>query len=222
MNRALSSHSRRLRCATISLGARGFQPSDRRSPDRLAVPATYAKDIAPLLADRCGMCHHPGGSAPFSLLTYADARRRATQIAAVTKPRHAALEGRSGERAVCRAASARRRRHRADRTLGGRRRGRGRPSRPRRRRAPGAKAGSSAHPISSSRCPQAYTLPAEGSDVFRIFTLPIPVETARFVRGLEFRPGQRARSCTTPTSASIRRRRLIVSTSRIRRRATTA
>jgi Flp pilus assembly protein TadD len=36
---------------------------------------------------------------------------------------------------------------------------------------------------------QPYTLPAEGTDAFRIFVLPIPVETARFVRGLEFRPG---------------------------------
>jgi len=37
--------------------------------------------------------------------------------------------------------------------------------------------------------PEAYTLPAEGTDVFRIFSLPIPTATARFVRGLEFRPG---------------------------------
>jgi Flp pilus assembly protein TadD len=37
--------------------------------------------------------------------------------------------------------------------------------------------------------PQAYTLPAEGTDAFRIFVLPIPVATARLVRGLEFRPG---------------------------------
>src|SRR5215218_1882573 len=48
---------------------------------------TYSKDVAPLVADRCGICHHPGGSAPFSLLTYADARPRATQIASVTKSR---------------------------------------------------------------------------------------------------------------------------------------
>jgi tetratricopeptide (TPR) repeat protein len=34
---------------------------------------------------RCAGCHHPGEAAPFSLLTYADARRRATQIAEVTQ-----------------------------------------------------------------------------------------------------------------------------------------
>src|SRR5881397_1804842 len=53
----------------------------------VASPVTYTKDIAPLVADRCAMCHHPGGAAPFSLLTYADVKRRATQIAGVTRKR---------------------------------------------------------------------------------------------------------------------------------------
>ena len=52
-----------------------------------AAPLTYTKDIAPLVNDRCAMCHHPNGSAPFSLLTYPDVKRRATQIADVTKTR---------------------------------------------------------------------------------------------------------------------------------------
>ena len=37
-------------------------------------PITFNKDVAPLLVDRCGMCHHPGGSAPFSLLSYPDVK----------------------------------------------------------------------------------------------------------------------------------------------------
>src|SRR6476659_4448931 len=49
---------------------------------------TYAKDIAPLIAERCGMCHHPGGSAPFSLLSYGDVKRRAALIASVTERRY--------------------------------------------------------------------------------------------------------------------------------------
>ena len=48
---------------------------------------TFDKDIAPLLFARCGVCHHPEGSAPFSLLTYQAARQHATQIALVTKRR---------------------------------------------------------------------------------------------------------------------------------------
>src|SRR5437016_7337814 len=49
---------------------------------------TYTKNIAPLLAERCGMCHVAGGSAPFSLLTYADAKRHATEIATATRTRY--------------------------------------------------------------------------------------------------------------------------------------
>jgi hypothetical protein len=36
---------------------------------------------------------------------------------------------------------------------------------------------------------QAYTLAAEGSDVFRIFVIPLPTDRLRYVRGLEFHPG---------------------------------
>ena len=46
---------------------------------------TFAKDVAPIVYAKCGVCHRPGGSAPFSLLTYASARAHATQIAAVTR-----------------------------------------------------------------------------------------------------------------------------------------
>ena len=34
----------------------------------------------------------------------------------------------------------------------------------------------------------AYTLPAEGTDLFRVFVLPIPTTVARHVKGIEFRP----------------------------------
>jgi Flp pilus assembly protein TadD len=37
--------------------------------------------------------------------------------------------------------------------------------------------------------PEPYTLPPDGTDVFRIFVLPIPTPSTRFVRALEFRPG---------------------------------
>lgn len=37
--------------------------------------------------------------------------------------------------------------------------------------------------------PSAYTVRADGGDVFRTFVLPIPTRRARFVRAIEFRPG---------------------------------
>ncbi len=52
---------------------------------RSAELPTFAHDIAPILYEKCAPCHHPGDAAPFSLLTYEDAKKRATQIAAATR-----------------------------------------------------------------------------------------------------------------------------------------
>ncbi|MBX6363456.1 MAG: hypothetical protein IRZ00_06280 [Gemmatimonadetes bacterium] len=63
-------------------------PAVRR---RAAAPSpadpTFAADVAPILYRACVGCHRPGGSAPFSLLTYEDARVRADKIAAATARR---------------------------------------------------------------------------------------------------------------------------------------
>jgi mono/diheme cytochrome c family protein len=48
---------------------------------------SFSKHIAPLVFERCAVCHQPGGAGPFSLLTYASARQHARQIAALTKNR---------------------------------------------------------------------------------------------------------------------------------------
>jgi Flp pilus assembly protein TadD/mono/diheme cytochrome c family protein len=48
---------------------------------------TYTRDIAPILFHSCASCHRPGEAAPFSLLTYSDAKTHAHQIAAVTQRR---------------------------------------------------------------------------------------------------------------------------------------
>src|SRR5713101_6767644 len=49
--------------------------ADRATP-------TYNDDIAPILYQNCATCHRPGEVAPFSLLTYQDAAKRASLIAA--------------------------------------------------------------------------------------------------------------------------------------------
>src|SRR5215470_18699522 len=50
-------------------------------------PVTFSRDIAPIIFSKCGVCHHPDGPAPFSLLTYASAKQHATQIASATRTR---------------------------------------------------------------------------------------------------------------------------------------
>jgi hypothetical protein len=48
---------------------------------------TYTKDIAPILMDRCLRCHRAGQSAPFSLSSYAEVKKHVRQIADVTERR---------------------------------------------------------------------------------------------------------------------------------------
>ena len=59
-------------------------PSNRSNSPAATAP-TYTRDIAPILFRSCAPCHRPGEAAPFSLLTYSDAKRHASQIADVTK-----------------------------------------------------------------------------------------------------------------------------------------
>ena len=49
-----------------------------------AVPVTFNQHVAPVLHRACAQCHHPGGAGPFSLVTFADAAKRAKQLATVT------------------------------------------------------------------------------------------------------------------------------------------
>lgn len=50
-------------------------------------PVTFSTDVAPILYSRCATCHRPGQVAPFTLLTYDDARARAQAIARMTAAR---------------------------------------------------------------------------------------------------------------------------------------
>lgn len=48
---------------------------------------TFSKDVAPIVWNRCAPCHRPGQVAPFSLLNFAEVKKRTTQIAEVTAKR---------------------------------------------------------------------------------------------------------------------------------------
>jgi mono/diheme cytochrome c family protein len=45
-----------------------------------AAPPTFTKDIAPILQQKCQVCHQPNSIAPMALLTYEDARKYARRI----------------------------------------------------------------------------------------------------------------------------------------------
>ncbi|HWE37261.1 MAG TPA: cytochrome c [Isosphaeraceae bacterium] len=61
--------------------------SDPVPANAAARPVTYTNDVAPILWNRCAGCHHPGEVAPFSLLSYRDAAKRADFLRDVTESR---------------------------------------------------------------------------------------------------------------------------------------
>ena len=182
---------------------------------------TFSKDVAPIAFRKCAQCHHPGGSAPFSLLTYSSARSHATQMALLTKSRvDAAVESGPIRAQVHRIGSIDGCRDRNLSALGRRGRARRQSARFARRSSGGSAAGSSARPTSSSpsrsrTCwrPMAPTSHACSS------CLSLSIGSATFAASSS---APTTRGFIMPTSASIARRRRASSTSRIRRRATTA
>jgi hypothetical protein len=45
-----------------------------------AAPITFTKDVAPILQQKCQVCHQPNSIGPMSLITYEEARKFATRI----------------------------------------------------------------------------------------------------------------------------------------------
>jgi tetratricopeptide (TPR) repeat protein len=161
------------------------QATARSVPDASVI---FTRDIAPIVFDRCAICHHPGGSAPFSLLTYAEVRQRATQIAVVTKSRfmppwraESAGEFVGQHPLTDHDIDLIQRWVREGATEGDQR------YLPREPQWPdGWQLGA---PDLILPFPAGYTLPAVGPDVFRVFVIHVPIDVTRYVRALEFRPG---------------------------------
>jgi tetratricopeptide (TPR) repeat protein len=158
---------------------------------RGASSVTFNHDIAPIVSRSCAPCHRPGEAGPFSLLTYADVRKRAAQIVRVTGSRYMPPwppEPGYGD------------------FLGARRLQGEEVALLRRWVEAGAPEGSPGErpqaprftegwqlgpPDLVLRAPEPYTVPAEGTDVFRNFVLPVPVTAPRYVRAMELRPGDK-------------------------------
>lgn len=185
----VNSHLRHIRAVAGAAGvaATALVLAAAASPTAAAPPVTFAEQVAPLLFSHCSPCHRPDGPAPFSLLNYEEVRRHGTQIAAVTHSRYmppwkpAPGTDFVGDR------------HLTDAQIalivgwvaGGMAEGDPRKLPPVPQWPAGWQLGAPDLVITLP----AYTLPAEGRDVFRNFVVSIPVTATRYVRGLEFRAG---------------------------------
>jgi Flp pilus assembly protein TadD/mono/diheme cytochrome c family protein len=152
-------------------------------------PETWSHDVAPILYKNCATCHHPGGAGPFSLLTYADARRWGPQVLAVTQSRFMPPwlpEPGYGDFADVRRLSD------ADRALlkrwvtAGMRQGDPKDAPPAPRYDATWQLGK---PDLVLKVTHPFTLPAGGTDVFRNLILPNPLKQTHYVRAMEIRPG---------------------------------
>ena len=148
----------------------------------------FHRDIAPLLLQHCASCHQPGQAAPFSLLNYEDARKRARQIADATQRRlmppwmpDPSCNSFIGERPLTTAQIQLLQRW-ADA---------GAPEGPVTNVAPLPRPPAGwplGQPDLIVRMEETFALPADGPDVYRNFVIAIPTNSRRFVRGVEFRP----------------------------------
>lgn len=150
---------------------------------------TFNRDIAPIVNRNCVVCHRPGESAPFSFLDYAEAKKRAGLIAALTASRFMPpwLPERGeveflNERGLSDEEIALIRHWVEQGAVEGD--PADRPDPP--RFTEGWQLG---EPDLVIAMQAPFTVPAEGVDVFRNFVLPIPVSTPRWVKAVELRPG---------------------------------
>ncbi len=152
-------------------------------------PVTWSRQVAPLVYANCSGCHHPGGSGPFSLTTYAEAKRWGGLMETVTASRYMPpwlpAEG-HGEFA------------------GNRRLGEEQIGLIRRWVEAGMPEGNAAEapraPVYTSdwalgppdlvlEMDSGMEVPASGTDLFRNFVFPVPIAGTRWVRAMEIKPG---------------------------------
>jgi len=152
-------------------------------------PVTWSRQIAPIVYRNCTACHHPGGAGPFSLLSYADARRREQQILEVTQSRYMppwlpahGYGDFAGERRLSVEDLTLIRKWVESGTP------EGNPS-----EAPAAPhydaTWQMGKPDLILSIERPYTLAASGTDVFRNFVLPYSLAQTHFIRAMEILPG---------------------------------
>jgi TPR repeat protein len=176
------------RAALAAPAARNAVDAARDQAAPAAAP-TFAHDVAPVIFEACTPCHRQGGPGPFSLANYKEVRQRASQIVKVTRSRFMppwkvdpAVGHFQGQRQLTDAELAT-----LDAWV-----------------TAGAPEGNPADAPALPAFPDGwllgtpdlivtlgapFVLPAEPTDAFRIFAIPIPVMKRTYVRGIEFHPG---------------------------------
>ena len=152
---------------------------------------TFSHDVAPILYKHCVAGHRPGEVAPFALLSYRDAAKRAGLIATVTARRYMppwlpahGYGAFAGERRLSSAEIAILRQWADSGAPEG-----DAASMPKLPRFPDG--WELSRPYSALSVARPFSIPADGPDLYRCFALPAPSASDRYIRAIEFRPGNR-------------------------------
>ncbi|WP_321473123.1 hypothetical protein [uncultured Paludibaculum sp.] len=154
-----------------------------------AAAPTFNHDVAPILFRQCATCHRPGEVAPFSLLSYQDAAKRAQLIAAVTENRvMPPWKAEPGQPAF---ANERRLTPREIDTIRAWAKAGAPEGAPQEKPKPPvfASGWQAGQPNEVLTVGQPVEVAPDGPDQYRCFVLPRHAESDVYVRGVEFRPG---------------------------------
>ena len=160
-------------------------------PPLFAAAPTYNKDIAPILNGQCVLCHRPGEVAPFSLLTYQDAAKRAALIATVTasglmppwKPEPGFGKFQHERRLTPEQIALLDAWAKAGAPEGNPKDKLSAPT--------FAEGWAGGQPDLILKAGNGFNVPADGNDQFQCFVLPLNLDQDSYIRTAEFRPGNR-------------------------------
>ena len=148
---------------------------------------TFNQEIAPIVYEKCSMCHRPGQTGPFSLLSYQDVKQRAETMLAVIddgymppwKPVndnvHYSNDRRLGERQ-----KAMFEQWISDGLLEG--------EDPKPTPPTFPDGWTLGQPDLSAKMLGRYEIPASGPDIYRSFVIPLDLTKDRWVKAIEYRP----------------------------------
>jgi hypothetical protein len=159
-----------------------------RAADKAAASPTYSKEVVTIFHEQCVICHRPGEAAPFSLLTYEDAKKRGKLIAHVTQ-----LKQMPPWKADHSDVAFRNERRLKDEQIAvlqqwvdaGMPEGDGSQIPPLPSFAQGWPLGK---PDLVVRMPKSFKVYAEGRDIYRNFAIPLGLKEDKWVKAIDFRP----------------------------------
>ena len=153
-----------------------------------APPVTFSESVAPIIYEKCGSCHRPGESAPFSLTNFKEVSRWGKLIATVTQKRYmppwhaqpASVSYRDERRLTDAQIALIQDWVKQGMPEGDAKKTPEFPVFP--------KGWQLGQPDLIVKLPKSFHIPASGPDIYRNFVIPVGLAEDKWIRAIEFRP----------------------------------